>query len=85
MGSNTVNSKKQPDRVSSIRMRQHEFKCLGETLRSFGVQKNGLSARVKVLFSRDLHRSRRYARSLKELKKKSSSATPLFFLYSNHT
>jgi hypothetical protein len=58
MGSNTVNSKKQPDRVMSIKMRQHEFKCLGETLRNFGIQKNGLSARVRVLFSRDLHRSR---------------------------
>ena len=72
MGSNTVNSKKQPDRVISIRMSQHEFKCLQETLRYFGIQKNGLSARVRVLFSRDLHRFRRYARSLKELKKNSS-------------
>lgn len=79
MSSNSVNRQKQPDRIISIRMSQREFRALKETLKNFGIQKPGLSAEVRALFSRDLHSSRRYARSLKQINRQIAQRKRAFY------
>jgi hypothetical protein len=63
MSANKVNRRKQPSKVLSIRMTQQEFKHLRETIRNYGIFRSSFSDEVRVLLSRDLHRSRRFKRA----------------------
>jgi hypothetical protein len=64
MASTHVNRAKQRSKVLSIRMTDLEFRRLQETLRNYEIKRDSISEAVRVLLSRDLHRSRRYARAL---------------------
>jgi hypothetical protein len=61
-----VNRKKQLSRVLSVRMTEQEFKDLQETIKNYEIRRDSFSECVRGLLSRDLHRSRRFRRALKE-------------------
>jgi hypothetical protein len=66
MTSTHVNRRKQLSKVLSIRMTDLEFRRLQETLRNYEIRRDSISEAVRVLLSRDLHRSRRFARALRK-------------------
>jgi hypothetical protein len=70
MNASDVNGRFQRSRVLSIRMTELEFRQLHETLRNYGISRPTLSMRVRVLLSRDLHRSRRFKRSQRQFQSK---------------
>ena len=56
-------------KVLSVRLSDKEFVRLKETLRNYRIHKPTLSEEVRVLFCRDLHRSRVFAKKYREINK----------------
>lgn len=66
MTSTHVNRAKQLSKVLSIRMTDLELRRLHETLRNYDIRRDSIFEAVRVLLSRVLYRSRRYARALRK-------------------
>jgi hypothetical protein len=69
MDRNSVNREEQGSQVLSVRLSSREFRHLQETLRNLGIKKGSLSASVRVLFEKDLYRSRILRRKREQLSK----------------
>jgi hypothetical protein len=67
MSATRVNRRKQLSKVLSNRMTDLAFRQLQETLRNYEIKRDSISEAVRVLLSRDLHRSRRYAKALRKV------------------